>query len=763
MPADIQVNVAALLDTLIPAQLIIRGHDLGTARPTFYGVTVARGLEIQLTRTVQGKTVRLAALKSAQYFSQKWVRLTLQARGEHLRVRVVRCDTSAYLDDSGQWQASPTWAVHSTDKAIAGPGLVGLGRPAQYNGSLFLDDFSATAPETAAAEPARRRQDVQTPRPSAAPQAIRLPAIPRHYNHIRIAMLAYYGNPLGALEDRLLADSVDLVVPDARTMKHIKAVAPRTPQLLYTNTSNLYLDLLTHWLTFADASGCSREAAFYHVSKPLPFRGDSPSSQPVTWFWKVFRGRDRLTDLTAAARGRGTQLVFGSDGEALYVGYPDRFREINLALVSGKAGGWSGRLEYVRASSPRAQAGRWAPLKILSDMTEGLGHSGRITFDPPAGWRPASLEGGAGLFYIRFRTVRGGRPPVAKSLLGRDYVHARGGTSGTIPVFDSGADANHDGYLDDAEYARRSPGKDARFVYESRVFTEQYGQMRFSTNPGNAAYRRWAVLLHARLLKAHPLAAGLFVDNCDGRPQFVTKDVLEPITSFADDSGRLFQEISRAIAPRWLLMNLVDNPRADPLIRYLPAYMSEFAIRPRAHSYVHFEDLAASVARRAQLTSPPPLAILDSHPQNGVQTSRRLQLATLAYYYLLSNPKATFLMLYGGAEPATPWQRHWIPAAAYDIGLPAGKWALWASGPDPGNRGMGYRVYARRFHKALVLYKPLSTKHGFYERTSTGKETATRHSLRGTYRPLRVDATLGGRVSSITLRNGEGAILIAGR
>ncbi len=33
-----------------------------------------------------------------------------------------------------------------------------------------------------------------------------------HYPHIRIAMLAYSGNPMGAVEDKLLKESVDLVV-----------------------------------------------------------------------------------------------------------------------------------------------------------------------------------------------------------------------------------------------------------------------------------------------------------------------------------------------------------------------------------------------------------------------------------------------------------------------------------------------------------------------------------------------------------------------
>ena len=106
----------------------------------------------------------------------------------------------------------------------------------------------------------------------------------------------------------------------------------------------------------------------------------------------------------------------------------------------------------------------WAPLTTISDGTAGLTKSGQIIFDPPVDWVPASVNGTARLYYLRYRTLTAGTAPVATTLLGRDYVNANGGTSGVIPAFDTAADLNHDGYLTDAEYARRAPGKDARFL-----------------------------------------------------------------------------------------------------------------------------------------------------------------------------------------------------------------------------------------------------------------------------------------------------------
>ncbi len=149
--------------------------------------------------------------------------------------------------------------------------------------------------------PVERTDPVEKPpekRSGSPPVPVLRPEIPRHHAHIRIAQLAYYANPMGAFEDDLLREHVDLVVPEAHFLEHIHMVAPRTPQLLYTNTSSLYFDLLPDWLTYADRKKLSAESAFYHAAKPTAFQGNSPSSRPVTWFWRVFRGDDRLSDVT---------------------------------------------------------------------------------------------------------------------------------------------------------------------------------------------------------------------------------------------------------------------------------------------------------------------------------------------------------------------------------------------------------------------------------------------------------------------------------
>jgi hypothetical protein len=600
-------------------------------------------------------------------------------------------------------------------------------------------------------------------KPAAPPASVTRPDVPRHHSHIRIALLAYYGNPMGAFEDDLLRKHVDVVVPEAKYLAHIHDVAPQTPQLLYTNTSSLYFELLTDWLTFADAQGISREAAFYHAAKPTPFRGDSPSSRPVTWFWRVYRGAASLGDVTHLTRPKApSPLPFAGRGESLYLGHPDRFREINLDLASGAGAGWSAVVEYPTAVDANGQPAAWAALKVLADTTAGLTRSGQITFDPPADWKSAALGGYSRLHYVRFRTTAGGTAPAARSVLGRDYVGASGKTEGTVPVFDANADANGDGYLDDAEYARRAPGCDARFVHESRMPSLNYGQMRLATNPSSPEFRRWAVDYHVRFLSRHPLAGGLFMDNSEGKPALTVANVREPAADFAKDYGAMLGEISKAVAPRWILGNTAGGrAQADAVIRQSPAYFEEFAIRPLANTYLQFEDLAEIVAHRSVLTSPPPYAVIDSLPQRGSPTDERTQLATLAYYYLLADPGSTFLCFFGGSEPGTAWQRHWTPAAAYDVGRPTGRWSRFVEGADPSNPAMKYRVYQRAYERALVVYKPLAFKDGDWKtQAAIGDETATALDLGGTYRPLRADGSLGDPVTRVSLRNGEGAILI---
>ncbi len=833
--ADVQVGAAVYLNGLIPAQVFGRGTNLAGSTPSYYALSITRGLQVQLLRVVQGVTTVLGQASSADWVNNVWVRVMLYASGSTVRAEVYRVDTGMYLTASGQWQVPRAWAIAVTDTGITGAGLTGLARPASYAGQLSFDDFSALpadgdhqTPTVTLSTPAPgatltgtvtitatatdnvgvvrvvfdvdgTQRAVSTAGPyqwtldtttlSNATHSIEVlayddagnvgqaevivtvynanalpqPTIPQHYPNIRIAELAYQGTPIGTFEDQLLSQSVDLVITDPSNVSTIAAVAPHTPQLLYTNVSTLYGSLLTNWLDYANANGLNPEDAFYHVTQATAYSGTSPSSQPVEWFWSVARGSgSSWTDLTAQARRTSTGgVTFGTTGQSVVVGYTDPFREIDMALQSAAAGGWAETLEYPTQVDASGNPTAWATLNPLTDTTTGLTHSGQILFDPPANWKMASINGSAELYYVRFRTTSAGTAPVALSILGADYTNAGNGTSGIIPAFDYSADLNHDGYLDNAEYAKARSGYSARFAYQSRSPYGSYGEERFATNPSQADFRTWVVAYSKSLLASVPAAAGLFVDNSSAVAPVSSGSVVESLATYATDYGTLLNAVAQAVSPDWLMANTAGGgTTADAVIIRNTAYFEEFALRPLAANYLQFEDTAALIAHRAALQSPSPYAVLDALPTNGSPTDPRTQIATLAEYYLLADPTRTFLDPFGGYSPASSWTQHWFNALTYNVGQPTDSWSIFASGIDPSDATKTYRVYARSYQNALVLYKPLSSNANGSATGTLSDATATVIPLSGTYRPLNADGTLGAAETSVTLRNGEGAILI---
>jgi hypothetical protein len=721
-PANVQASADVYVNGLTGAQVLVRGSNLNSNSPTYYALTLRRGLYAQLVRVVNGVSTTLADLSSAAWFQGEWARLTLSANGNQLQGQIYRPDTGQYLNRSGQWQSAPTSAFTLTDFGITGAGYAGVGRIAGYAGNVYFDNFNVT--------------------PLSGSTTGSQPTIPQHYTWIRIAELAYSGTTLGWYEDQLLQNSVDLVVTEASSLtQQINQVAPNTPQLAYINFTSLYGSLLTDWDAWADAHGVSREAAFLHVAQPTPFSGTSPSSQPVNWFWAVYQGGTSPTfqDVTTQAHVAGdASFSLGGVGTSTYIAYPEVFGQLNFNLSSGARLGWSYVLEYPTAVDANGNPMGWATLPTRADTTGAFVRSGQITFTPPSNWKPASINGSARMYYVRLRVVSGGQAPVVNTIVGADYVNAGGGSSGVIPALSA-----------------------AQLPYQSRLFYANYGQMRFATNPSNASFRAWAVDYTKRYLAAHPYTTGLFVDNSGDNPMVSQSQVAESIATYAADYGSLLGAAGKAIAPDWLLANTSGAAAgADPVVSNTAAYFEEFALRPLSGSYQQFESVAAVVAHRAGLQSPAPYAILDALPTGGAPTDARTQIATLAEYYLLADQNRTFLDPFGGFAPATSWNQHFFGALTYNVGQPVGPWSLRASGLDPNDHRFVYRVYQRPYSNALVLYKPLSSTPNGSATGTTSNNTATWQPLNGTYRALQADGSLGPPVTGITLRNGEGAILI---
>ncbi|HET6575810.1 MAG TPA: hypothetical protein VFG68_19570 [Fimbriiglobus sp.] len=775
---DVQVSSSIYVDSLVQAGVFARGSNLGTDRPTYYSATVTRGLEVKLWKVVGGAATTLGTVRSQDWISGQWVQASLVLDGDRQRVQVYRSDTGQYLMPDGTWALAPTFALTAADTAIPRGGRAGLSRGSGYAGQLVFDNFVVTSTPGRGAAPIPTGGDkpsnptpppddlpgtdtpppVVTPAEPSAPVPTNpgLPAVGRHYDWIRLANLAYYGTPLTGFEKDLLTNSIDLVIPNLAYLDDIAAVNPDTPQFIYTNVSNIYLNLLTDWTAYADRNGLDREAAFYHVNRATGYDGMSASAVPVNHFWGAYRGAgDDWQNVTRDAKVNDTPLGFADSGESLALGFVEKFREVNVDLLSPAAGGWAAELEYVAAVDDQGRPTEWKPLDTLGDTTGGLRRDGRLTFDPPRDWVAASVGGSARLFTVRFRTTADGIAPIAKSILGRDYT-----ADGMIPAFDYTADRDRDGYLSDDEWAARADGFDARFEYEGRLFYPNYGPMRFAANVSDPGFRAWASDYHARFAAARPLVSGFFVDNSIGRLAVDTSGLRESLTGYSADYGSLLGAINRRLAVdgRWLIANTVGgNSTAEPIVRNGVSYLEEFALRPLAANHVQFDDLAATLRFRRQISGGKAYEILDTLPANGDADDPRVQLASLAMYYAVADPDLSFLMVNGGNEPASSWRRHWIGAAEFDVGRPLGRHTVVAEGQDPADRSLAYKVYGREYENALVLYKPLSYTRG--ETGGIGSATATTHRLDGWYRVVNADGTLGERVNQVSLRNGEGVIL----
>ena len=72
---------------------------------------------------------------------------------------------------------------------------------------------------------------------------------------------------------------------------------------------------------------------------------------------------------------------------------------------------------------------------------------------------------------------------------------------------------------------------------------------------------------------------------------------------------------------------------------------------------------------------------------------------------------------------------------------------------------LDYRVFSRQYADALVLYKPRSYTLGVGTGTITDA-TATTHKLGSDYRVLNGDGTRGPIINQISIRNGEGVVLM---
>jgi hypothetical protein len=141
------------------------------------------------------------------------------------------------------------------------------------------------------------------------------------------------------------------------------------------------------------------------------------------------------------------------------------------------------------------------------------------------------------------------------------------------------------------------------------------------------------------------------------------------------------------------------------------------------------------------------------------QALDRDRITGLCAYFMAKNGPTYFFSYPGQWYGYDKRVKSWFDAMAYDIGQPVGKFYTFAQGNDPASPGSTkhYIILARQYDKALVLFKPAYD----WNTSIYDSRSSTTHSLGAAYRPLNADGTLGGVISSISLKNWDGAILIS--
>src|SRR5262249_45351555 len=136
LPADVDASAAIYLDSLVPAQVLVRGTNLQSSSASYYAVNITRGLQATLVKVVNGVETSLGTIKSIGYFSAQWARVRLIAEGDHLQVQIFRPDTRQWLSPDGSWSDSPDFALDVHDSIITGGGKAGVGRHAGAAGAV---------------------------------------------------------------------------------------------------------------------------------------------------------------------------------------------------------------------------------------------------------------------------------------------------------------------------------------------------------------------------------------------------------------------------------------------------------------------------------------------------------------------------------------------------------------------------------------------------------------------------------------------------
>ena len=258
--------------------------------------------------------------------------------------------------------------------------------------------------------------------------------LPQHQPHMRTYLRAYGTSVQDTFANTLTANYVDMLDDHPNWYAAQNTADPQTIRLYYVNVSNFYDRLILDYCDYCDRNSLDPETGFYHTTGVTQaVAGNGTSAWIPRNFINILVGPEGGSYTQTGTTGTFPGATTANN--SIYLGYFDRWREINLVLSTFSAGGYAGVWEYPNARSLSGlvySPTSWAALTLANDGTSGLTASGQITFDPPSDWVRCSPPGAGGmntnmaapgnLYYVRFRCTHTGTTPVASSILARDYA-----------------------------------------------------------------------------------------------------------------------------------------------------------------------------------------------------------------------------------------------------------------------------------------------------------------------------------------------------
>lgn len=576
------------------------------------------------------------------------------------------------------------------------------------------------------------------------------------------------------------------------------------------------MDSINGLYDYVESRGARPEDMFIHYSEDSVLQMQSENggfaAERFIRAWQYTGGRYlHKGDWNSADVGT---FSFGATaGEMLYLGQHERFDEINFKMAGNASGSWGGVWEYWNGSG-------WSTLSV-SDGTNMLHTSGRVSFNPPSSWRRGSVNNFK-LYWVRLRvTNTSGAPTLGGPLSIRcaNYITLVDSANKyyRIPGWDEAADANKDGYLNSSEWPNHASNKNARFKYWSRTVGRQFvDPLSWRINLGSQLTRD---AFSAYLLKVVTTDHsgyrfdGIYFDEVSpGFNSALYGAMKNPIsggsmyeypkpggtspgtadTAYNNDTAGALAAIKSALnAQGKKLGSFCADTGWTGSVTGNDYFMLETAwYSQNNYSRIYSLSDKYSTAKKIKDTRPYSVSLmmqyqnmLGNYIGNTAAVMDRSKVFGLATFYTLQDPNLDYFRSWNGvyytSSNNNP-QNHFVYAVAADIGTPTGRATtgftalsdvpggafLFATGTDAGT-GKTYQIVGREYTKGLVLSKP-KPDYAADAAGSFGDNTATTHKLpvtsdnsSGQYYLVRPDGSVETTArTSITLRNCEGAILI---